>query len=612
MVDQFGYPTVGEKIAVLRSPQTGFDTATMFTPGVTIALVDAHSSQKLLEAAASPWNGGATDATSGDKAWWFDFSSVTTPGDYFVLDETQAVRSDVFRISDDVYRDVMAQAMRMYFYQRSGFAKTAQYAGAGWVDGASFTGPLQDLQCSEYDKADAAATEKDLHGGWFDAGDLNRYTNWGASDVVQLLRAYRETPGAFLDDYNIPESGNGVPDLLDEVQWELDWLVRMQNADGSLLTVIGEPSASPPSAATGPCLYGTPSTSAAFSGAAVFALASMVYGAVNPTTFGAMATDLASRAQSAWTWGMANPNIKFHNNDQASGTQGLAAGDQEVVGTGASAADYAYAILMKQLMAAVYLFQLTGDPQYQAFFDANYAQAKMVSGYYAGPFAVEEQDTLLEYTRTKNATSSVVQDIQSKYQGDVDSSSGLGTIRQNSDPYMAYLSPANYTWGSNSVKASQGIVFYDLASYGIDPAAKADAIRAASRYVHYLHGANPLSLVYLSNMGDHGAAKSVTRFYHSWFAHGSALWDAVGVSTYGPPPGYLTGGPNPSYAWDGCCPSNCGTSCGAAPLSPPSGQPAAKSYLDFNDSWPLDSWQVTEPDDGYQAAYVRLLAKFVQ
>jgi hypothetical protein len=113
-------------------------------------------------------------------------------------------------------------------------------------------------------------------------------------------------------------------------------------------------------------------------------------------------------------------------------------------------------------------------------------------------------------------------------------------------------------------------------------------------------------------MGDHGAAKSVTRFYHSWFAHGSALWDAVGVSTYGPPPGYLTGGPNPSYAWDCCCPINCGTSCGATPLSPPSGQPAAKSYLDFNDSWPLDSWQVTEPDDGYQAAYVRLLAKFVQ
>jgi hypothetical protein len=123
---------------------------------------------------------------------------------------------------------------------------------------------------------------------------------------------------------------------------------------------------------------------------------------------------------------------------------------------------------------------------------------------------------------------------------------------------------------------------------------------------------NPLGLVYLSNMGAVGAAKSVSKFYHSWFAKGSD-WDTVGVSKYGPPPGYLVGGPNPSYAWDGCCPNNCsGVSCGPAQLSPPSGQPPQKSYLEFNDSWPIDSWSVTEPSDGYQAKYVRLLSKFVK
>ena len=79
--------------------------------------------------------------------------------------------------------------------------------------------------------------------------------------------------------------------------------------------------------------------------------------------------------------------------------------------------------------------------------------------------------------------------------------------------------------------------------------------RAASRYVHYLHGTNPLSLVYLTNMYAHGAENCANEMFHTWFADGSAMWDRAGTSTYGPPPGYLTGGPNPSYDWDGCCPS---------------------------------------------------------
>jgi hypothetical protein len=108
----------------------------------------------------------------------------------------------------------------------------------------------------------------------------------------------------------------------------------------------------------------------------------------------------------------------------------------------------------------------------------------------------------------------------------------------------------------------------------------------------------------------------VNEFYHGWFADGSSRWDRVGTSTYGPPPGFLTGGPNPQYDWDGCCPSGCGTAennarCGTTRPSPPYGQPTQKSYLDFNTSWPLNSWSVTENSDGYQVAYIRLLSHFV-
>ncbi len=227
---------------------------------------------------------------------------------------------------------------------------------------------------------------------------------------------------------------------------------------------------------------------------------------------------------------------------------------------------------------------------------------------------MEPLDAALEYTKAPNATASVVADILSKYKSGVEGSGYFGTLRSNTDPYLAYLQA--YTWGSNQTKSDQGNMFADVASFNIDPAANADAMRYAARYVHYMHGVNPLELVYLSNMSGFGAERSVTRFFHSWFAKGS-VWDAVGVSKYGPPPGYLVGGPNPSYNWDSCCPMSCNGAgnnalCGSTPPSPPTGQPSQKAYKDFNDAWPLDSWQISEPDDGYQAKYVRLLSKFVR
>ena len=159
-------------------------------------------------------------------------------------------------------------------------------------------------------------------------------------------------------------------------------------------------------------------------------------------------------------------------------------------------------------------------------------------------------------------------------------------------------------------------MFLDLDSFAVPGSDPAAARAAAARYLHYIHGVNPLGLVYLSNMGAFGAERSVNEFFHSWFANGSALWDRVGTSTFGPPPGFLTGGPNPSYDIDGCCPESCGSPennalCSSEPVEPPRGQPPQKSYKDFNTSWPLNSWSVTENSNGYQVAYIRLLARLI-
>ncbi len=172
----------------------------------------------------------------------------------------------------------------------------------------------------------------------------------------------------------------------------------------------------------------------------------------------------------------------------------------------------------------------------------------------------------------------------------------------------------DYNWGSNQYKSDYGLTFYLWATHDIEPSKSDLYYDTAEDYIHYIHGTNPLNTAYLTNMNKYGASKSLTEIYHTWFDHYSDKWDKTGVSTYGPAPGYLSGGPNESYTWDGCCDNNgCGSPannamCLSEPV--PVNEPSAKMYKDFNTSWPLNSWSITEPSCGYQVAYIRLLSKF--
>jgi endoglucanase len=607
VVDQFGYLPGSEKIAVIRDPQTGFDSATDFVPGSQYALVDSASGAQVFTSASTAWNGGATHAQSGDKAYWFDFTSVQTPGSYYVLDIDKNQRSPVFRIASDVYKPVLRHALRTFFYQRAGQAKQPPYAEAAWSDGASHVGALQDHNARRYNAKTDATTERDVWGGWYDAGDFNKYTGWTAGYVVEMLQAYEENPAAFGDDFDIPESGNGVSDILDEARWGLEYLGRLQSTDGSLLSVVGESSASPPSAATGQTVYGTANTSGTLAAAAAFASGARVFAKVTSGDFTTLATTLATRASNAFAWAEANPALFFKNNDSASGTSGLASGQQEVDAAG---------LVMVRLKAAVQMFRLTSDATYSAIVDSLYSQTNFISNTFVYPFEVDRQDALLYYADAPGATATVRDAIRAKYKtGTTTGSDNLPAHTTSKDPYFAYMK--DYVWGSNSTKSNQGNLFWAMVTHAIDTTQDATMKRLAERYIHYIHGVNPLGLVYLSNMTSAGATRSVNEFFHTWFTDGSAKWDRVGVSTYGPAPGFLTGGPNPGYALDACCPSGCSgaannAKCLVSAVTPPLGQPAMKSYLDFNSNWPQDSWSVTENSCGYQIAYIRLLSKFLQ
>ena len=603
IVDQFGYIPGSRKVVVIKDPQVGFDANDSFTPGSNYAVVNKETGEKIFTASPVSWNAGSTDISSGDKVWHFDFSSVSQQGKYYILDIDKNLISYDFEISSGVYNAVLKEAVRSFFYQRVGFAKEAQFAGAGWADGASHIGPLQDKNCRLFSDKNNLATEKDLSGGWYDAGDYNKYTSWTANYVVEMMKAYTENPLAWGDDYNIPESGNTIPDLLDEAKWGLDFLLRMQQPDGGSLCIVSESHASPPSSATGQSLYGPATTSATLNSAAAFAICSKVYRSIGMNTY---ADTLLARAKKAWNWAVSNPNVIFNNNSASNNSQGVGAGNQE---------EDDYTRSMSKLKVACFLFEQTNDNVYRDYFNNNYLTAHLFAYNFAYPFETSTQEVLLYYTGIANASSSVVTNIREKYKSALfNGDENFPAYYDKRDPYGAYLNA--YTWGSNAVKCAQGNMFYDLLSFGIDSSKMNDAINASLAYIHYIHGVNPLNLVYLSNMYQFGGENCVNEFYHSWFTNGSAKWDRVGTSVYGPPPGFLPGGPNPSYAWASCCPDGCGSAqnneiCLGESISPPQNQPKQKSYKDFNTSWPLNSWEVTENSCGYQVNYIRLLSKFV-
>jgi len=539
VVDKFGYKPEMNKVANFRDGEIGLGVDDSdYSPGQKIAVVDDTTNEIVFTGSPNIHKGGIIDPQSGDRTWTFDFSTVQTPGTYYVFDALNNARSATFEINDNVYDNVLREAFKTFIYQRSSFAKTADIVGDNYADDASHIGPFQDSGARLFNDLRNRSTARDLSGGWYDAGDFKKYSNWTADYILGLLHAYHDNPEAWADNWNLPDSGNGVPDILDEVRWGVTHLQRMQETSsettagqtGSVLSVVdSDDRVTPPSENEANSFYGSASTSATFTSAAAFAYASSTFAALPDTGFQNLAESLRHSAISAYKWAENNLNIRFNNPENG-------------VGNGNSEVSSDYMLDAKHRIAAIYLYGLTSENSYKSYVENNYKSTNLMTVFLATPYEVEEPTALLHYTTLNGINPSVGSNIQSRFNALMENA-GNGRSSLAEDPYRAYVQ--EYIWGSNKPKSRKGHMYTQLVSYDLGNKSDQDNLNAAAGYLHYIHGVNPLGKVYLTNMGALGAERSVDELYHRWFANDSQ-WDNVN-SSFGPPPGYLVGGPNQFY-----------------------------------------------------------------
>lgn len=583
-VDQFGYRPGAEKVAVLSDPQIGQNAGLSFAPGGTLEVRDATNNTVVWSGAPTVWNGGATQTSSGDRGWWLDFSDLTAPGNYYLIDPASGERTGAFTIANNVYDSVMKDAGRMFYYNRCNAPKAAPYAEANWTDGMNFMNTGQDGEASYVNDRNNASIRRDLSGGWFDAGDYNKYVTFAQSAVHSLLWAYVESSPVFTDDWDIPESGNGIPDLLDEVKWEMDWLRKMVNADGSVINKMGAidygtNDLSPPSVNTGPRYYGPTCTSASIAASAMLAHSAVVFSEV--PAWSTYVQEITAEAELTFAFWVATDNAGALETNCDDGT--IKSGDADVGEQEQREA---------ALTAAVHLYELTGDETYNDYVRDNLNDAEYINGGWWGPYKNPLTSALVHYTSLANAHASTVSAIKASMTPHVrDDWNGFYGFN-NDGLYRAFMPESSYHWGSNNIVSYYGNLNRMMAKANIVNGVADDFNRKANGMVHYLHGVNPLGTVYLSAMEGRGAERSIHEIYHGWFWEGTD-WDNSVTSPYGPAPGYVAGGPNKDYTMN---------------IAPPAGEPAMKSYLDWNAGYPENSWEITEPAIYYQASYLRNLA----
>ncbi|WP_058303658.1 glycoside hydrolase family 9 protein [Gorillibacterium timonense] len=458
-------------------------------------IVEAKTGTVVWRGTTSP---GLTDKASGEQAAKGDFSDLREPGTYLI--HTARFEDAELTIADDCYHELHQALLRAFYYLRCGMELTEPFAGP-WTHGACHRRQALIYGTDEY---------REVNGGWHDAGDYGKYTVAAAVAVADLLLAYEFNPAAFVRPLPLPETGSvqGMPDVLHECRYELEFLLKMQASDGGAfhkvttynfcgLDVMPEDDRLP-------LVLSPVSSTATGDLAAILALAARIY---EPWD-----ADFTSRcldaAESAWSWMLRHPEgVPFHNPPEIkTGEYGDKCDRDE------------------RFWAAAELFRTTGKEDYhdalkQAVEGGGFDRCELgwveVGGY--GTIAYLFTDRLKTDAHLRSKLREEWLKRARRYQETAER-----------DGYGVALEPDEYKWGSNMTILNHAQLLLIASIEASDALYRQTALEQ----LHYLLGRNVLGQSYVTGFG-----KNPIRHPHYRPGVGDGIEEAV--------PGMVSGGANP-------------------------------------------------------------------
>lgn len=206
LVDQVGYSVGSNKIAMINGE----------TPPETFSILEEQTGREVYTGKVES---KGYDTSVNAYISYADFTDFNTEGTYYIQAPSIG-RSYAFQIAEEPFGDLFTKVFKQYYYNRCGLTLSAEFAGEAAHNAC---------HSREAQMKDEAMIKLDVSGGWHVDEIGSRDVAKGCQAINSLLLTYELYPESLGDDMGIPESGNGVPDVLDEVKYEVDWLLKMQD-----------------------------------------------------------------------------------------------------------------------------------------------------------------------------------------------------------------------------------------------------------------------------------------------------------------------------------------------------------------------------------------------